>query len=96
MLSPYQRNLVDELQATGVTAEKLVPNLMNKTRYVLHYRNLQLYTELGLKITETHRILRFQQAPWMQPYIEKNTQLRKKASTDFEKDLYKLMNNAVS
>ena len=69
---------------------------MNKSRYVLHYRNLQLYLSLGMKLVKVHKVLAFHQTPWMQPYILKNTELRTAATNDFEKDFYKLMNNAVS
>ena len=96
MMSPYQHRLIDELGITSFETEKLVPNLMDKSRYVLHYRNLQLYLSLGMKITKVHKVLQFNQSPWMQPYIMKNTQLRTTAPNDFEKDFYKLMNNAVS
>ena len=89
-LSTYQVNLHH-----GNEVEKLVPNLMDKTKYVLHYRNLQLYVKLGLRFKKIHRVLKFTQAPWMSSYIEMNTELRKLATTDFEKDLYKLMNNSV-
>ena len=95
MMSPYQQKLIDEL-GVSISCEKLVPNLMDKSRYVLHYRNLQLYLSLGMKITKVHKVLQFNQSPWMQPYIAKNTQLRTTATNDFEKDFYKLMNNAVS
>ncbi|XP_065195842.1 uncharacterized protein LOC135827241 [Sycon ciliatum] len=95
MLSPYQQELVDKLNSSGVDALKLVPNLKDKTKYVLHYRNLKLYTQLGLRCVKIHRALKFTQTPWMRNYIEKNTDLRKKAKGDFSKDFYKLMNNAV-
>ena len=49
--------------------EKLVPNLHNKDRCVFQYRNLQLYTSLGMRLTKVHRALRFDQSPWMEPYI---------------------------
>ena len=96
MMSPYQQRLVDDLNVNSYESEKLVPNLQPKTRYVLHYRNLQLYLKLGLKLERVHKVLAFDQRPWMASYIEKNTQLRTAATNDFEKDFYKLMNNAVS
>ena len=89
-MSEYQHSL---LCMAPTEVEKLVPNLRNKGRYVLHYRNLQLYMSQGLRLTAVHRALRFDQSPWMEPYIRKNTELRKKATSGFEKDLYKLMNN---
>ena len=95
MMSPYQQKLIDEL-GVSISCEKLVPNLMRKTRYVVHYRNLQLYLSLGLRLSKVHKVLQFNQSPWMQPYIAKNTHLRTTATNDFEKDFYKLMNNAVS
>ena len=87
-----------QLLGVGVApteVKKLVPNLRNKDRYVLYYRNLQLYRSLSMRLTQVHRALRFDQSPWMEPYIRMYTELRKKAASDFEKDLYKLMNNSV-
>ena len=95
MMSPYQRDLIAADPVSGLSAPKLVPNLMPKQRYVAHYRNLRLYSHLGLRIDAVHRVLSFRQAPWMKPYIQLNTELRKKAKNDFEKDFFKLMNNAV-
>ena len=74
-MSEYQHNF----QGVGVApteVEKLVPNLRNKNRYVLHYRNLQLYISLGIRLTKIHKALRFRQSPWMEPYIRMNTELR--------------------
>ena len=96
MLSHYQTDLINQLNCSGTEAEKLVPNLMPKHRYVVHYRNLQLYRQLGMKLEKVHKVLAFDQTPWMAPYIEKNTELRKLAKNDFQKDFFKLMNNAVS
>ena len=75
--------------------EKLVPNLWDKNKYVLHKKNLQLYLDLGLRLTKIHRGIKFQEFPWMQSYIELNTDLRTKGKNDFEKDFFKLMNNSV-
>ena len=90
-MSEYQISL----GSNHTEVEKLVPNLRDKSHYVLHYRNLQLYLSLGMRLTKVHRALKFNQSPWMEPYIRMNTDLRKKATSDFEKDLYKLMNNSV-
>ena len=57
--------------------------------------NLKQYIDLGLKLTKIHRGIKLNQKPWMVSYIDKNTQLRSKATNDFEKDFFKLMNNSV-
>ena len=75
--------------------EKLIPNLRNKTKYVLHYKNLIQCLDMGLKVTRIHRGIKFVESEWMKPYIDKNTKLRAKAKNNFEKDFYKLMNNSV-
>ena len=92
-LSQYQHNFMTN--KTCLKVKKLVPNLMPKHKYVVHYRNLQLYISLGMKITKLHRTLEFNQEPWMAPYIMMNTELRKDAKSEFEKDFFKLMNNSV-
>ncbi|XP_033121232.1 uncharacterized protein LOC117120319 [Anneissia japonica] len=91
-MSPYQHDLLGD---ENPSVEKLVPNLMTKTKYVVHYRNLQFYLAKGLVLTKVHRIVEFTQRPWMSEYIDMNTELRKGAKTDFEKDFFKLMNNSV-
>ncbi len=74
---------------------KLVPNLMDKTKYVVHYRNLQFYLQQGLILKKVHRVICFEQEPWVAPYIAKNQQLRAAATSEFERDQYKLFNNAI-
>ena len=93
-MSDYPHDLLG-VGAAPTEVEKLVPNLRNKDRHVLHYRNLQLYMSLGMRLTKVHRAHRFDKSPWMEPYIRMNTELWKKAASGFEKDLYKLMNNSV-
>ena len=75
--------------------EKLIPNLRNKTKYVIHYRNLIQCLKAGLKLKKIHRGIKFVESDWMKPYIEMNTNLRAKAKNNFEKDFFKLMNNSV-
>ena len=75
--------------------EKLICHFKHRKNYVIHYRNLRQYLELGTKITAVHRGISFYQSPWMEPYFRKNTELRKCASNNFEKDFFKLMNNSV-
>ena len=75
--------------------KKLIPNLRNKTKYVIHYRNLIQCLKAGLKLTKIHKGIKFVESDWMKPYIEMNTNLRAMAKNNFEKDFFKLMNNSV-
>ena len=75
--------------------EKLTQNLRDKEKMVLHGKNLQLYLSLGMKLKLIRRGLKFQEKDFMKNYIDKNTFLRSQAKNDFEKALFKLMNNSV-
>ena len=75
--------------------KKLVWNLYDKKKYVVHIKSLKQALNHGLKLKKIHRIIEFNQEAWLKPYIDMNTELRKLARNDFEKDLFKLMNNSV-
>ena len=75
--------------------EKLIPNLWDKTKYIIHYKNLMQCLKAGLKLKKIHRGIKFVESEFMKPYIEMNTNLRSVAKNNFEKDFYKLMNNSV-
>ena len=75
--------------------EKLVPNLYYKKRYVINIRALDQALKHQLVLERIHRAIEFRQSAWMKEYVDFNTKLRTEAKNDFEKDFYKLMNNAV-
>ena len=95
MLSKYYSDIADEYGIKIGGVNKLVSNLGNKRKYVVHYRNLQLYLSLGMKLTKVHRFLKFKQSDWLKKYIDFSTDKRKNAVHNFEKDFFKLMNNSV-
>ena len=95
MLSKYCKKIADKHEIKVGDVKKLIPNLGNKTNYVVHYRNLQLYLSLGMKLTKIHRVLKFKQSDWMKKYIDFNNKKKMNAANDFEKDFFKLMINSV-
>ena len=100
MLSGYCKNNADECgikceNVEVVDVMKSIPNLGDKTNYVLHYKNIQLHLSLGMKLTKIHRVLKFKQSEWMKKYIDFNTEKRTNAANNFEKDFFKLMINSV-
>jgi hypothetical protein len=95
MLSPYSKELKKNLSILSGKVQKLTPNLRPKRDYVVHYRNLKYYLQLGMRVVGFSRVLRFRQSPWMKPYIDANTAKRQAAVSEFEKTQYKNMNNIV-
>ena len=94
-MSDYQKRLMKNLDLKPLDSEKLLLTLEDKSNYVVHYRNLPSYLKQGMKLKRVHRVLEFEQECWMEPYIRVNTEFRKNAKSDFEKNFYKLMNNSV-
>jgi len=88
MLSDYCKEIKDKFKISIGQVHRLIPTLSDK-------QNLQLYLSLGLKLTKNHRVLKFNQSPWLKSYIDFNTQKRTNAKNSFEKYFFKLMNNAV-
>ena len=75
--------------------KKLVCNISDKKSYIVHINLVKQALDRGLKLRKVHRIIEFEQEAWLKEYIDVNTELRKKATNDFEKDIFKLMNSAV-
>ena len=86
------KKISDEYEIKVGDVKKLIPHLGNKTNYVLHYRNLQLYLSLGMKLTKIHKVLK---SDWMKKYINFNTEKRTNAATSFAKEFFKLMISSV-
>ena len=93
-LSPCSLENGNKFDIKTGNINKLAPNLMPKNNYVVHYRNLKYYLSQGLIFKKVHKILEFKQSAWMKPYIDFNTQKRKEATNEADKNLFKLLNNA--
>ena len=76
------------------STRKMICDWPDKKNYLIHYRMLKFYIRHGIIIDEVHNIISFKQSKWLEKYINFNTQKRNKAKNDFEKDFYKLLNNA--
>ena len=95
MISPKSREIRVQRGCGGkFVAEKLAPNLLPKREYVVHLRNLQFYLSKGARLTGVRRAISFRQEAWIAPYIAGNTALRQEAVDEFERDFFKLLNNA--
>ncbi|MGH9021455.1 MAG: hypothetical protein ACRDV0_10690 [Acidimicrobiales bacterium] len=85
-------NIVPPTENAKLT--KLIPNLNDKIKYVVHYRTLKQAINNGLMVMRTHRILKFDQSNWLKKYVDFNTEMRNKSTSKFGKDLFKLFINA--
>ena len=94
-MSEYQQRPMADLGLEPPNTEKLVLTLEGKEKYVTHYKNLQFYLIQGMRLKKVHRVLEFNQEPWMESYIRMNTEFRKQAKSDFKTNFYKLMNNSA-
>ncbi len=96
MLSTYNKTLLREAHLFSSTkSTKLIPTLNDKHSYIVHFRTLRLYLNLGMELGKIHKIIKFKQSPWLKTYIDFNTSKRKAARDDFTKNFFKLMNNSV-
>ena len=88
MLSKYGKEIAGKYEIKVGDVKKIITNLGSKTKYVLHYRNLQLYLSLGMKLTKIHRVRKFKQPDWMKKYNDFNTEKRINAANDLEKEFF--------
>ena len=79
---------------TYIKSSKLICDCSDKKNYLIHHRMLKFYIRHGMMVDKVHNIISFKQSKWLEKYISFNTQKRNKANNDFEKDFYKLLNNA--
>ena len=95
MLSRYCNDIANKYRIKVGGVKQLIPNLGDKVKYVVHYRNLQHYLPLGMKLIKIHRILKFKQSDWLKEYVEFNTKKRQESTDEFNKNLFKLLINCV-
>ena len=94
MLGEYQEKCQERLNLPPKTSEKLTATFQDREKYVLHYKNLKLYTSLGMKVKKIRKVLKFRQEAFLKTYIDFCTEMRQKAKSDFAKRLFKLMANS--
>lgn len=93
-ISDYSRDFLKQHNNKLGKVKKLILDLHDKKEYIVHYDILQYYISLGIKVTKIHSIISFNHKAWLKDYIDFNTSMRAKATNDFEKDFWKLMNNS--
>ena len=94
-MSKYCKDIVNRYNIKVGGVKKLISNLSNKVRYVVHYKNVIYYLSLGIKVKTIHRILKFKQKDSLKGYTDFNTQKRQESNNEFNKGLYKLFSNCI-
>ena len=87
--------MLDECGIKVGYVKKFIPNLGDKSNYVVYYRNLLLYLSLRIKLTKIHKNSKFKQSDWMKIYVDFNTRKRTNDANSFEKYFFILMINSV-
>ena len=95
MLSDYCSSIAEKCDVKVGDVSKLIPNLRDKSCYVLHYRALQLYVSLGMVVGKIHRALKFKQSDWLKSFVMFNTAKRMNVANEFKKSFFKLIINSV-
>ena len=95
MLSRYCSDIAKKYGIKVGDVKKLIPNLVDKVKYVVHDKNLQYYLSSGIKLVKIHRILKFTQSNWLKEYVEFNTEKRQESTDEFNKKIFKLLINCV-
>ena len=95
MLSDYCLSIAEKYDVKVGDVAKLIPNLKDKSCFVLHYRTLQLYMSLGMVVEKIHRALKFKQSDWLKSFVMFNTAKRMNAANEFEKAFFKLVINSI-
>ena len=90
-LSDYMKEIILD---TYTQTKKLICDWSDKKNHLIHYRMLKLYIRHGMIVDKVHSVISFKQSRWLEKYISFHTQKRNKAKNDFQKDFYKLLNNA--
>ena len=88
MLSKYCKKIADKYEIKVGDLKKIISNLVNKTNSAVHYRNLELYLPLGMKLTKIHTVLKFKQSDSMKKYIDFNTEKRMNTAEILKKIFY--------
>ena len=90
IFSRYCSDIPDKYGIKIGRVKKLIPNLGDKVKYVVHYKNFQYYLSLGTKLTKVHKIFKFKQSDWLKEYVQFNIKKRHESTDEFNKAFFKL------